>query len=61
MNQSSSKFKSPNTETVIEVQRLEWLVRVVVRMSDARTVNHLLEGNPGGAKKKMKTYVKVDG
>jgi hypothetical protein len=54
MNQSSSKFKSPNTVTVIEVQRLEWLVRVVVRMGGARTVNNLLEGNPGGAEKKKK-------
>jgi hypothetical protein len=45
-----NKFKPPNSVTVINVRRLEWL-RHVVRMGGARIVKKLLEGEPGGRKK----------
>jgi hypothetical protein len=52
MNQEIyNKFKSPNIVTAIKVHRLEWLGHVV-RMDDARTVKKLLEGKPGGGRKK---------
>jgi hypothetical protein len=52
MNQEIyNKFKSPNTLTAIKVCRLEWLGHVV-RMDGARIVKKLLEGKPGGGRKK---------
>jgi hypothetical protein len=60
MNQEIyKKFKSPNILTVIKVCRLEWLGHFV-RMDGARTVKKLLEGKPGGGRKKRKTYIKMD-
>jgi hypothetical protein len=46
-----NKFKSPNILTVIKVCGLEWLGHVV-RMDGARIVKKLLEGKPGGWRKK---------
>jgi hypothetical protein len=52
MNQEIyNKFKSPNIVTVLKVCRLEWL-GYVVRMDSAKTVKKLLEGKPGGRKKR---------
>jgi hypothetical protein len=45
------KFKSPDIATVTTVHSLEWL-RYVVRMDGERTVQKLLEGKPGGGRKK---------
>jgi hypothetical protein len=44
-------FKSPDIVTVIKVCRLEWLGHVV-RVDGARMVKKLLEGKPGGGRKK---------
>jgi hypothetical protein len=49
-----NKFKSPDIVTVIKVHRLE-CVGHVVRMDGERTVKKLLEGKPGGGRKKRKT------
>jgi hypothetical protein len=46
-----TKFKSPDTLAVIEIRRLECLWHRV-RMNDERTVKNLLEGKPGGQRKK---------
>jgi hypothetical protein len=52
MNQEiCNKFKSPNIVTIIKVHRLEWLGHVI-RMDGARRVKKLLEGKPGGGRKK---------
>jgi hypothetical protein len=52
MNQEIyNKFKYPNIVTVIKVRRLEWLGHVV-RIDGARIVKKLLEGKPGGGRKK---------
>jgi hypothetical protein len=51
MNQEiDNKFQSPNIVTVIKVRRSEWLG--YVRMDGARIVKKLLEGKPGGGRKK---------
>jgi hypothetical protein len=50
MNQEIyNKFKSPNTVTIIKVCGLEWLGQA--RMDGGRIVK-LLEGKPGGGRKK---------
>jgi hypothetical protein len=60
MNQEiCNKFKSPNIVTVIKVHRLEWLGNFV-RMDGARTVKKLLEGKPGGGRKKGRWIVDVE-
>jgi hypothetical protein len=51
MNQEIyNNFKSPNIITVLKVRRLEWLGHV--RMDGARIGKNLLEGKPGGGRKK---------
>jgi hypothetical protein len=52
MNQEIyNKLKTPDTVTVIKVLRLEWLGFVVI-MDGGRTLKMLLEGKPGGWRKK---------
>jgi hypothetical protein len=51
MNQIYNKSKSPNIVTVIRIGRLEWRGHVA-GMDAARTVKNLLEGKPGGGRKK---------
>ena len=52
MNQEIyEKFKTPNIATEIKVRTWKWLGHVV-RMNDERTVKKLLEGKPGGGRKK---------
>jgi hypothetical protein len=45
-----NKFKSPDTITVIEVSRLEWLGDVA-RLDGERAVRKLLEVKQGGGRK----------
>ena len=52
MNQEAyNKLKSPDFVTVIKGCRLQWLEHVV-RMDGGKTVKKLLEGKPGGRRKK---------
>jgi hypothetical protein len=51
-----NKYKSPDIVTVIKVRTLEW--RGHVRMDDATAVKKLVEGNPGGMRKKGRPRLK---
>jgi hypothetical protein len=53
MNQEIyNRFKSPDTVTVINVCRLEWL-GYILRIDGERTVKKLLEGKLGGGEKRI--------
>ena len=52
-----NKFKSPDIATIIKVNRLKWLVQTV-RMDEAGTVRKLVEGKPGGRRKKGRPRLK---
>jgi hypothetical protein len=51
-----NKFKSPDIVTEVQGRRFEWLEHVV-RLDGERTVNRLLEGQPGGGREKLEGLV----